>query len=668
MNELAALLLIAPGLVLCGGCVALCLGRTPRACLIASLVTVPASFAGLAAALAALWQGIETTVFLPWPLPLGSCRFSLDPLASAFLIPVFLISAVTACVLPARATLFEDQTHLGRHCFFFCLLSASMALVIQAADAFFFLLLWEVMSLAPFFLLAANDKNASDRYASWIYLAAAHLGALPLLLFFCALASQAGFSNFDAMMLQGHWQHSTLLFFLALIGFGAKSGLFPLHIWMPEAYASPPGHVAALLSGAMVNMGLYGIMRSMCLLGNSPDWAYILLIVGAVSGVMGIVLALVQADIKRTLAYSSAENMGIVMLALGGALLALRHHAALAFVLLLLGALLHIWNHSLCKSLLFLAVNTVKESASVTTLQRLGGLGKRMPLTGGCFATGSAAIAGVPPLNGFLGELLMYLGFAFGAGATSGTEAAFVFWIAFFVLGAIAGFSLYAFTRVYGLAFLGVARSPEAMQAHDPERALRLIMLILAFACLGVSFAGPLLLELFMPLINWFMLRVTTCALIPANEAPAVAAVLDGYALAACAVPLLFGLCWLLRYLAVRRNGSVAGPTWGCGYAVPSSRIQYTGGSFSLSAALLLKPLIRPKFDSAKPDGLFPDSSRARLTTPDWPTAAWTRMVFRPIAFVAEHAKDVQHGHLNLYILYILVALMAALVWALGVA
>ncbi|MDL2291376.1 hypothetical protein LJC09_04665, partial [Desulfovibrio sp. OttesenSCG-928-F20] len=302
MNTLAALLLISPGIMLAGGFAALALGRSFRACLVTRLVVAPGALLGCIAALCALWQGVEASFYLPWPLPLGACRFHLDPLASAFLVPIFLLAALAALALPARVRVFEDQVHLGRHCFFFCLLASAMPLVIQASDGLFFLLLWEIMSLAPFFLLAHNDKNSSERYASWIYLAAAHLGALPLLLLFTSLTMQTGSSDFALYLATSDWQYPGLLFALALIGFGTKSGLFPLHMWMPEAHASAPGHVAVLLSGAMLNVGLYGIMRVLLLVGNSVDWAYPLMLAGGLSGIMGILLGLVQADMKRTLA------------------------------------------------------------------------------------------------------------------------------------------------------------------------------------------------------------------------------------------------------------------------------------------------------------------------------------------------------------------------------
>jgi formate hydrogenlyase subunit 3/multisubunit Na+/H+ antiporter MnhD subunit len=663
----AAVILAAALLVFAGGLTALGFGRSFRATLAVRFIVPPAALLGLAGCVSALLLGVRQDFALPWPLPLGNCLFRVDPLSAFFLVPVFFLSALAALVLPERAGLLQKQIHAGRHCFFFCTLASGMALTVLAADGIFFLLLWEIMSLAPFFLIAHSDENSDGRFASWIYLIAAHLGALPLLLLFSFLTIQAGSSDFAAYMVMPAVRHAGFLFILGLIGFGAKCGLFPLHMWMPEAHSSAPGHVAVLLSGTMLNIGLYGILRLLSLLGP-PDivTAYILLAAGGLSGIMGILLGLGQADMKRSLAYSSAENMGIILLAAGGAVLAAHHNAPAAMVLLLTGLLLHIWNHSVFKSLLFLGANAVKENTHTTMLHRLGGLGKLMPFTGGCFAAGSASIAGVPPLNGFMGELLLYCGFALGAEAAKGTDAALLFWVAFFTLGTIAGFSLFTFSRVYGLAFLGAPRGSDGSTARDPDAFLKSAMFVLAGLCLGVSLAGPLLLRLLTPLLAWFSELLSLAP--PAEAAFAMpAALLQGYAWAGCGLFALLAVIFLARSRIMRGNPeATVSDTWGCGYTAPSARIQYTGGSFSFSLSLLLRPLIRPQMFAPALKDIFPGPAGASVSSPDWPTAVWTRLFFRPVTVLSEQAKNLQHGLLNIYILYILIALMAALVWALG--
>jgi formate hydrogenlyase subunit 3/multisubunit Na+/H+ antiporter MnhD subunit len=657
-------ILAAVLLIMC--CAFACLSRGQDAGRLLPWCVAPAAALGLFGAGAALWEGTISTLAPPFSLPLGKVLLQLDPLSCLFLIPLFLLSGLAALVAPARMRLLGDQLRHGRHAFFFCLLIAGMALVLLAADGALFLILWEIMSLSPFFLLSHSDKTNSERFAGWIYLVAAHLGALPLLLLFALLSAAAGSSDFAAYAtLAGHSQ-AGLFFILACIGFGTKCGIIPLHMWMPEAHSSAPGHVAVLLSGIMLNMGLYGIMRVLCLLGGGELWwGCALMGTGAFSGALGILLGAAQADMKRTLAYSSAENMGIILLALGAALLAGRDGATGAMTLLLAGAFLHIWNHSLFKSLLFLAANAVKEGTHTTHIPYLGGLHKRIPLTGGCFALGAAAIAGIPPFNGFLSELLLFLGFTLGSEAARGNEHTLIFWAAFFVLGCIAGLALFAFTRLFGLAFLGAPRGRESRDAREPESMLRLVMFFLAAACLGVSLAGPWLLRSLRAPLLWFAGRLSPSALPADADFAAGGDLLENYALTAALIALTGALILLYRRRLAAKRPSEEGLTWDCGYCLPSARMQYSGGSFSHSLAVIWRPMLRARLSLPRLDEFFPGAAKAGMEVSDWPTAVWSRALFRPIAALADAAKGLQRGLVNLYILYMLVALLVAFFWAL---
>lgn len=661
------LILFAIALILCCACLCLARGAGDGAGKVIPWFTVPAAALGLAGSVPILWQGGVSTLALPYSLPLGNCLFQVDPLSSLFLIPVFLLSGLAGLAAPARMRLLAGQLHHGRHGFFLCMLMAGMALVLTAADGILFLIFWEIMSLAPFFLLSHSDKTPGDRFAAWIYLVAAHLGALPLLFLFAFLTMEAGASDFTSYLALAGQGGGGVLFVLAFIGFGAKCGIIPLHMWMPEAHSSAPGHVAVLLSGAMLNMGLYGIFRVLSLLGAGDLWwAYLLMGAGAFSGVLGILLGAVQSDMKRTLAYSSAENMGIICMALGAALLAGRHGASGAMILLLAGAFLHMWNHSLFKSLLFLAANAVKEGTHTTFIQRLGGLQKRIPITGGCFALGAAAIAGMPPFNGFMSEMLVYLGFVLGSEATRGTEAALIFWAAFFILGGIAGLALFAFTRLFGLVFLGAPRGPEALEAREPEPLLRMVMVFLAACCLGVSLAGPFLFQALRTPLVWFG-RALSLPVSPADADFSLGGtVLGWYAVTGALLIAAFVLTARGRRALLAKNPSEEGLTWDCGYRLPTARMQYTGGSFAHSLASVMQPLARARLLVPRIEGLFPRTAHASMETPDWPTAVWAGLLFRPVAALSERVKDLQRGLVNLYILYILVALLIALVWALG--
>jgi len=673
---------IVLALLLGGAFASLLLGGRRSALTVASCAASGASLLGFGLAAYLLASGEILSASLPLPLPMGECVFSLDPLASVFLLPVFALGAVGGFLMPARIRALEgkDMYHLvayGRHGFFFCVLVFAMVLVLTAADAVFFLIAWEIMSLTPFFLISPQDRDVKERNAVWIYILAAHLGALPLLLLFAGMTMEAGATGFAAMFDFAHegltgtggngWSHAGFFFVLALAGFGVKAGLVPLHMWMPEAHASAPGHVAVLLSGTMLNLGIYGILRLLTLLG-SPDiwWACALMVAGAVSGILGILLALAQSDIKRTLAYSSAENMGIICLALGAGLLACLHGMSGAGALLFGGAVLHMWNHSLFKSLLFLGANAVKETIHVTSLQNMGGLLKRMPVTGGCVAVGCAAIAGIPPLNGFMSELLIYMGFVLGSEGMRGNWPSLIFWLAFFLLAAIAGLALFTFTRMFGLAFLGAPRGSEVRVAAEPETGLKAVLAVFAALCLMASLAGPLLLSLLLPFLAWFGEELGVQAGLQATDIVMGRLSLAWYSLAGVFVLCLACGVWFWTRRRVARNGEGSSPTWDCGYRYPTARMQYSGGSFAHTLADLMRPLIRSRLGLPVIKGLFPREPRAVMVTPDWPTELWTKLVFRPVARVSDWAKDFQVGLVNVYILYILLALIAALVWSLG--
>ena len=429
-----------------------------------------------------------------------------------------------------------------------------------------------------------------------------------------------------------------------------------------------------------------------------------------------------QPDMKRTLAYSSAENMGIIVLALGAGLLAGLHGAFFASVLLFSGALLHMWNHALFKSLYFLGASAVNQSTGTTSINLLGGLQKRMPFAGACMAAASAAISGAPPFNGFAGEALMYMGFIAGALATRGLESNLIFWAGLFTLAGIAGFSLLCFSRLYGLVFLGAPRSSAVLHGQAAGRRWRAAMALLAVFCLVSSLATPGLVLGLKPAVKNIMAAMSLPQYAVSPRPPSVAGALppapghpDTF-LAATAAPYFeegdlvatdaaiarwpqtveraldkiepilarpllylsganalllaaFGLIFLYRRRLIARNSHEIGLTWDCGYRYPAARMQYTGGAFAEFPLQLLRALLHPTIDASNltaSGDIFPRTASARLESPDWPASFWQRLVFQSFARLADVAKYAQQGVVNLYILYILLALLAALVWALG--
>jgi hydrogenase-4 component B len=432
---------------------------------------------GLAGAALALAEPTAPALAVPWSLPWGRFAVALDPLSVVFLFPVFII--------PALGSLYglgywkhADHPGNGRRLgVFFGLLAGAMALVVVARDGILFLIAWEAMALAAYFAATAEDDNPDVVRAGRVYLIATHVGTLCLIALFSLWRRETGsFDLTPAPDLAG--AAAAPLFILALVGFGFKAGLMPLHVWLPGAHANAPSHVSAVMSGVMLKMGIYGLVRLTALLPvPAAWWGGTLLAVGGISGVAALLYALGQHDLKRMLAYSSIENMGIVALGLGLALLG-RFYGRTDWILLGLGgALFHVWNHSLFKSLLFLGAGAVIHAAHTREMDRLGGLARRMPWTAALFTTGAVAICALPPLNGFAGEWLLYAGLFRAADPVAGASfpAAALGAVALSLIGALA---VACFVKALGVVFLGEARGehlPAHAGPHDgPGRRLRL--------------------------------------------------------------------------------------------------------------------------------------------------------------------------------------------------
>lgn len=645
--------------------------RPGQAAAVASVCAGAGSLAGLGLALSVISLQTSSLMTFAYPLPLGLAQFKLDPLAAFFLAPISAIGFIASILLYRERSLFT-QNYLWKFSFFFCLLLASLSLVLTAADAMLFLLLWEIMSVCPFFLM--RDKNKAA-YGAWLYLIIAHLGVLPLFFFFGLMSVEAGTTTFAALashaLLTG-WSAPGLLFCLALIGFAAKMGLFPLHGWMPEAYPILPTPAVLVIAGTMSNMGIYGLVRGINLIGMPQNWwGIILMAAGAVSGLIGIYFAFVQPNIKRILGYSSSENMGIICLALGAAILASNNGHYTALALFTGGALLHIWNHSLYKSLLYLGANTIERVAGSTRISQLGGLAKKMPNTAITMAVGCAAIAAVPPFNGFISELLLFIGFADVFQLEQSNDSVLYFWLGLAALGAIGGFALFCFTRLYGIVFLGAPRSRhvEDMGPIDSITASRKHFLaVLAAGCILFTLVSPLLYTYFAPVQQYLALQLSPTGYLP-KDATGM-----GYPVTilwwVAGSMLLLSLITLAVFVWHRRlratQNARQGITWDCAYSNPGPRIQYTGGSFSHTGMIALHPFLHSSRDVPVITEIFAQPTRATLETRDWTISAWGRGLFALVQSLAAVSKKFQHGYINLYILYVLIALIVTLIWTLG--
>jgi formate hydrogenlyase subunit 3/multisubunit Na+/H+ antiporter MnhD subunit len=526
-----------------------------------------------------------------------------------------------------------------------------------------FLVAWELMALALFFLVTFEDEQESVRQAGWVYLVATHLGAAFLLAFFLILARETGTMDFAGWVGTGlrSPELAGLLFLLALIGFGSKAGFVPLHVWLPEAHPAAPSHVSALMSGVMIKTGIYGLLRALTFLGSPPVWwGWVLVGVGLGSGILGVLFALVQRDLKRLLAYSSVENVGLITLGLGLGLLGDSLDSPVLMVLGFGGALLHVLNHALFKSLLFMGAGSVLHATGTRDLEHLGGLLKKMPWTGAVFLVGAAAICGLPPFNGFASELLLYLG-AFRAGEST-LQATIPGWLGIGGLALIGGLAVACFTRAVGIVFLGEPRTDRAAHAHECGPRMRWPMGVLAAACLAVGLGAPVLLRGVVPAVSALTGSSADQVVEPLTQA-------GGWLLpvtiaASTLVLLALGLAALRRRLLAGREVGHSG-TWDCGYARPTARMQYTASSFAQPLTSLFAPLLRTREQVRPPQGMFPGESSYASHTGDVCREGLYAPLFRAVQSGLGRLRWLQQGTVQLYILYLALALLALLIWKL---
>jgi len=640
-------------LVLLAGASAVVFHRWPR---VAAGTYVTLLLAGamvaLVPALRVLTGARLPPLTIPTRVPGGAWVLALDPLSAWFLLLVLGVGAVAAVygtwyLAGERAKGGVPQAQFG-----FAFLLVALALVVTAQAALFFLAAWELMALACYFLVVFDDRRADVRRAGMVYLLATHAGTLLLFVVFGLWGRNAPDLTFRSLEAAAGalGPARSALFALGLVAFGLKAGFVPLHFWLPEAHAAAPSHVSAIMSGVVIKIGVYGILRLITLLGTPPAWwAWSVLALGVVSGVVGVVWAVAQHDLKRLLAYHSVENIGIILLGLGAGALGLAYQVPALAALGFLGAVLHTLNHALFKSLLFLGAGSILRATGTREMEQLGGLARRMPLTWIAFLVGSAAIVGLPPLNGFVSEWVVFQAL-FTAGL-SGTPAALGLFAAA-GLGLIGGLALACFAKVCGTVFLGHPRTAAAQAAAERSVGSWGPMGILVLACGFIGLAPTMVLGPGVRVVG------VVAGMTPSAAAELAAPVTHGARLISVTAALLAGLIGLvavLRLRAVRRAGTATSETWACGYEAPTARMQYSASSFAAPLVGLFGPLAGVAVHrtanafATHPANLVLD----RLLTPVW----------RGVRGASGRLRPIRKGRLQLYLLFIVATVSLLLVY-----
>ena len=602
-------------------------------------------------------------VVLPLGLPDLPFHLRLDALSSFFL---FLLGATSAGIsIYAGGYMRQGEgTAPGLHCLIYHLFLASMAFVILADDGYAFMVSWEGMALSSFFLVTAEHRHAEIRRAGYLYLLIAHIGAVGILLSFGVMAGSTGDYTFDAMRAfppEGIWP--TVAFLLALFGFGAKAGLLPLHIWLPEAHPAAPSPVSAMMSGVMLKTAIYGLLRVSFDLLHAQLWWWgaLLLVLGLATALFGVIFATVQTDMKRLLAYSSIENIGLIVVGFGLTLIfksfMLPHLAALA----LTATLYHCLNHAFFKSLLFLATGSVLHATHERNLGKLGGLIHRMPWVAWLALIGVLSSAGLPPLNGFVSEWLLLQSFLF----TSGLPQGYLNMLLPVVAGAvalIAALAGFAMVKFFGIVFLGQPREETLAHAQDAGRLERIGLLWLGVGCILLGLLPNVVITLLDPVTrllvdsglsgaannqSWWLLA-------PINEdrASYSPAIFLGSIVAF--VPLVF---WFVRRCYHGRMTRV--DAWDCGFPLQTARMQDSAEGFGQPIRRIFSPFFKRTREHPSPFDAQPRYF-SRVEDPFW---YW---LYLPIAKIVEHGTRLiaflQQGRIAIYLLYSFITLLTLLV------
>ena len=607
---------------------------------------------------------------VPDLLPIGGAAFGVDRL-SAFFVVVITVSAIPAALYAIGYT----REYAGKHslaamAFAFNVFVAAMILVLLARNVLTFLVLWELMSLASYFLVITEHEREETLRAGWIYFVMTHAGFAVLLMAFLLLARAAGtmsFAEWGTAAAQFTPTSRNLIFILFALGFGSKAGIIPLHVWLPRAHPAAPSHVSALMSGVMIKLGVYGLVRvAFEWLGAGPIWwGATMLIVGAVSGVLGVMYALVDSDLKRLLAYSSVENIGIIMLGLGAAMLFQAFNLPGLAALALVAALYHTLNHAAFKSLLFMGAGAVLHATHTRNMENLGGLIKRMPQTAVFFLVGSLAIAALPPFNGFFSEWLTFQALLLSFQISAHTvNLIFAFGVA--ALALTSGLAAACFVRAFGITFLALPRSEPAALAREVEWTMRAPMALLALACVVLGIAPSLVLAPLEASVFDLMGGHTGMQF---NLTEVVANSGFGWVaplwIALGLVAFLIAIPLALRLLGVNQRWRYY-ETWGCGRALQTARFEYTATAFANPFKRVFALLYRPVKEL---DIEFHPESRYFVRTITYYNEG--RLIFedalykpllRMIQALAREARVLQSGNVHGYLMYILVALVTLLI------
>ncbi|MDY0189900.1 MAG: proton-conducting transporter membrane subunit [Desulfuromonas sp.] len=650
---LAALLILAFGSI-----VSLVSSKPALATLSGVATVVSASALAIWTALSVILSAQTLYISLPWSVPGGEFALLIDPLAAFFIVPIAVLAPLCALYAIPYMQHSSDKRSLAAHWFLFSIMLLAMLLVVTAANAVLFLSAWEIMTISSFFLVAWDHDLAEVRAAAWLYLLAAHLGMVLLLALFLLIGYHCGSLNFTdfGLLAQLPLSSASLLYLLALFGFGVKAGLFPVHIWLPNAHPVAPSHVSAIMSGVLIKTGIYGILRIVTLLPPAPEWwGWLMALLGIAGALYGISMATQQRDIKRCLAYSTVENIGIIFLGLGfGMIASAQGHSTIA-ILAYTGGLLHLWNHAMFKGVMFLGAGALMHATGTRDMNLMGGLLRRMPLTGVLWIGGSLAISALPPFNGLVSEWLIYLSLG-QAGTTLDGFSALIPLLLFGLLGMIGAIAAITFTRLIGISMLGEPRQQAAKQAHEAPALMLVSIGVLLAGCLTIGLIPQYAVQL---LSN----TIKKISHTPGSADVALVVTPLGNSSILMLVAIIAGALLFVWLRQQRQYAKTS--TWSCGYHFPNQRMEYTGESYSeIALHHLLPKIMRPSVTGGKVSGIAPAPTNLAQRADDPVLTVILQPLFKWMADRCQRLRWLQQGQLPIYLFYILLASTLLIAWS----
>jgi len=644
--------------------------------LVAHGAAMAASVAGIVLGLAGLLAPTATTLSISSNLPLLTFQVRVDPLASFFVLIISSVGLAVSQFAIGYVREFEGRRSIGALGGLYNAFLLSMTLVVLADDGFFFLIVWEIMSVVSYFLVVTEHEKPETRYAGFFYLIMTHVGTAFIVVTYLIFYQQTGSFSFETF---GHPAtplpegFRTLVFAAALIGFGTKAGIVPLHVWLPYAHPAAPSHVSALMSGVMIKTAIYGLIRVYFdfLGGTFPwEWGFTVLAIGAVSALLGVMYALMEHDLKSLLAYHSVENIGIILMGIGAGMIFQSYGLSNLAALGLLAGLYHTINHAMFKGLLFLGAGSTAYATHTRNMEEYGGLIKRMPWTAFFFLVGAVSISALPPSNGFVSEWLTFQSL-FLSFQIPDVLMKIMLPIGAAMLALTGVLALACFAKAFGISFLAMPRSAHAREAREVPWTMRIGMGGMALFCivLGIAPMGVI------PMIDRITAPYTGVSIAGHVVSESGLAVMPGTGIgfASISTPVLAALMAILIPAALLASAALGGrlrkrhyKTWGCGINL-KPRMEYTATGFTQPIKQVFSMIYRPtvKLETEMLEESHYFAKRMRFETHIEPV--FQKYLYDPVVRVlnriADRLRVVQAGSLHLYLSYIFITLLILLLW-----